>query len=250
MAADEKIAAVSHIPPRIWQRLRLAAEEAGNAPIILTGNNENALSGTADAFAQILLCERYQWGSVPAPACRECHACHLVATGNHPDLITLNTPSATVTVKDIHHLFESTRLTPAGKRRVLVMHNIEKASLPAANALLKSLEEPQPTTTIILTTPFPRRLLTTLRSRCSLIALPTVMSEKGELGSVDTLSLGELTDDRLQEIGLYLENRLRTHGPSPDIKRAYARLRDYYVISRQRGNKKLAGEVLLLSLPQ
>lgn len=59
---------------------------------------------------------------------------------------------------------------------------------------------------------------------------------------------GEINDEILDTITAALEQQLRRQGPTPSLKRAYARLRDYYFIAARQGNTKLAGEVLLLSV--
>ena len=239
------------VPPLAWQHLRQWAQKSSNMPLLLTGAPEDTLAATANQLAQLLLCTNYRWPAAPEPSCGTCRSCRLCLAGNHPDLTTLTTTAATWTVKDIQRLFQATVLTPAGNRRLLVVHAIEKVSLPAANALLKSLEEPNPATSFILTTRFPRRLLATIRSRCSIIQLrnPAPAVPAPALLDSTALNAGELDEELLEKITRYLDQQLHTDGPTPALKRAYARLRDYYVISQQRGNKKLAGEVLLLSLP-
>ncbi|MEE4301787.1 MAG: hypothetical protein V2J24_20285, partial [Pseudomonadales bacterium] len=64
------------------------------------------------------------------------------------------------------------RTSSAGGRRVVVLERAEELNVNAANALLKSLEEPGPDTHLLLVCDAPSRLLATIRSRCQLHALP------------------------------------------------------------------------------
>ncbi len=60
-----------------------------------------------------------------------------------------------------------------GGDRLIIIKNIEKATIEAANALLKILEEPPAQTFLILTTTNPERVLTTIVSRCQIVTDPT-----------------------------------------------------------------------------
>ena len=63
------------------------------------------------------------------------------------------------------------------KTKVFIIRNIELMTLEAANALLKTLEEPAPNTLIILTTSVPEANLDTIKSRCHIVKFfPSVLS--------------------------------------------------------------------------
>ncbi|TXH07321.1 MAG: hypothetical protein E6Q06_02945 [Candidatus Moraniibacteriota bacterium] len=74
--------------------------------------------------------------------------------------------SALLSVEDIRkaEVFLS-RFPIAGRYRILIIDNAERLTISAENALLKLLEEPNSTSLIILITPLPGRLLSTVRSR-------------------------------------------------------------------------------------
>jgi DNA polymerase III subunit delta' len=150
----------------------------------------------ARALAQSLLCE------TPAPegiACGECPACHWFGQGNHPDFReivpdALNTErsqeddgeidaegtkpekrSVQITIDQVRDIGQFMSLsTHRGGFRILLVHPAEALNLAAANALLKTLEEPLPRTLILLVANQPGRLLATVRSRCQrlLVAAP------------------------------------------------------------------------------
>ena len=215
-----------------------------------------------------------------AVACRKNHTklasagcadCHLITATQHPRAITLITDTATISIKQIRtalaKLSHSTDLP-----RLFIVTDAHKLSLPAANALLKSLEEPPTNTRFVLITPWPKRLLATIRSRCQLLKLPPPKLGRGQDGvasavspprigrgqeGVATKSLidrlrdkkDHLDDDTLAGIAEAISAQLKSDGPSPELRRAAQRLRDYHYIRANRGNLKLAADVLLASLP-
>lgn len=67
---------------------------------------------------------------------------------------------------------------PLGNRKVVYLENIERMTTPAANALLKSFEEPLPGRLIIASTTSPEILLDTIRSRALLVPFHLVGSEE------------------------------------------------------------------------
>ncbi len=128
----------------------------------------------ADDLAAGLLC------LAPDPAdrpCRACRACRLVAAGNHPDLHRLGPegPGGQVLIGDagrpagrgVRNLVAELAYLPVeGGHRVAIVEHAERMNEDAQNALLKTLEEPPPRTTIILCADAEDRLLPTVRSRC------------------------------------------------------------------------------------
>ena len=107
-------------------------------------------------------------------------AAKLVAAGSHPDLMRLErlakdggtdlARSITVDqVRGLQRLFATTAsLSPW---RVVVIDSIDDLERNAANALLKNLEEPPPSTAFLLVSHSPERLLPTIRSRCRVLRL-------------------------------------------------------------------------------
>ena len=155
----------------------------------------------ARAIAQSLLCESPEHGI----ACDTCNACGWYREGNHPDFRELvpenladdeadadgstDASSATEGTKEkkkskeikIDQVRElSTFMTLSTHRdgfRVLLIYPAETMNLAAANALLKTLEEPPPRTVILLVTDQMARLLATIRSRCQRILLTPPTAE-------------------------------------------------------------------------
>lgn len=95
----------------------------------------------------------------------------------HPDVFTLrpSKKSRIISVDDTRELIRNIQHSPqAGDRKVAILFEVDRFNTSAANAFLKTLEEPPLNTTILLLTTRPHSLLATIRSRCQLFRLPTV----------------------------------------------------------------------------
>lgn len=98
--------------------------------------------------------------------CGHCEGCRLVAAGSHPDVIELDAASNN-SVEDIRDLREKVGLASMrGGHRVWILDEAHMLSRAAANALLKTLEEPPPRLMFILATTEPEKLPPTVLSRC------------------------------------------------------------------------------------
>jgi hypothetical protein len=108
-----------------------------------------------------------------------CRSCVMIAGGNHPDIITVAPDEkGKIGIEAIHELQHSLQYQQyqSDNRRVAVILNAETLTLPAENALLKTLEEPPAGTTLIVTASTPSALLPTVLSRTSQLFLPPVDS--------------------------------------------------------------------------
>lgn len=115
------------------------------------------------ALAKIALC----LSPTPDGACGHCKACLLVAADSHPDLYSVEADGNQIKVDQIRTLCSSlTSTAQQGGRRVAIIKSSEKLNTAAANALLKTLEEPGRDTLIFLQTDTPSRLMATISSRC------------------------------------------------------------------------------------
>jgi DNA polymerase-3 subunit delta' len=122
-------------------------------------------------FAQALICEE-------APAegefCGDCRACTLIWQNAYPDLHILEAGESdrSIRVEQIRNLQRTLSLSPyEGKRRLALLDGFHEATEQAANALLKTLEEPPPNVVLLLTANSVEALLPTIVSRCEVIAL-------------------------------------------------------------------------------
>nr|WP_318382025.1 DNA polymerase III subunit delta' [uncultured Enterobacter sp.] len=128
----------------------------------LPGMGEDAL---IYAITRYLMCQQ------PAEhkSCGHCRGCQLMQAGTHPDYYSLEPEKGKSTlgidaVRDVNEkLYEHARL---GGAKVVWIHDAALLTDAAANALLKTLEEPPAKTWFFLACREPARLLATLRSRC------------------------------------------------------------------------------------
>ncbi len=121
----------------------------------------------ARIFAQALNCTVGQ----PGP-CGTCLSCRKVVSGNHPDVRILDAPDRTLKIGEVRDLQRELALSPQeGRWRVAVLSDFERATLEAANALLKTLEEPPAQVVLVLTAGEADALLPTIVSRCQVLSL-------------------------------------------------------------------------------
>lgn len=113
--------------------------------------------------------------------CGVCHVCRKVMEGNHPDVITVDDPEhKNVAVKIVRQTREDVYIRPNESDHKIYIFP-QELGLEGQNALLKILEEPPAYGVFLLLTDNPERLLPTIRSRCTelaLKALPTDLLKK------------------------------------------------------------------------
>ena len=125
----------------------------------------------AERFAQSLLCAQPHADGQP---CGQCHACSLYAAGTHPDLFRLSPEedSKNIRIDQIRALIERISLSSHyGRHKVVILNPADAMNIAAANALLKTLEEPPADTILLLITDRPSFLPATIRSRCQTLRL-------------------------------------------------------------------------------
>lgn len=99
-------------------------------------------------------------------ACGTCAVCVQIADGTWPDLIEMDAASNRG-IGEIREIISGLSLMPVeGEYKVFIIDEVHMLTGPAANALLKSLEEPPPHVVFILATTEEHKVLSTVRSRC------------------------------------------------------------------------------------
>jgi DNA polymerase III subunit delta' len=185
----------------IWHQLQERRHKLPHA-LLLTGRAGIGKFLLARAFVAGLLCEQPH---ADGTSCSVCQACHWLSQGNHPDFRMLlpehlskqlghpagdeagdsdsektsdgkseKKAGRQITIDQIRALdsFFSVGTHRQGLRIVL-LYPAESMNRNTANAILKSLEEPPPSTLFLLVTSDAASLLPTIRSRCQLVAVPT-----------------------------------------------------------------------------
>ena len=147
--------------------------------------------------------------------CRACRTCRMVEHGNHGDLHQLAPSGAGMQIKigdegnpepgTVRHLISELVLLPIeGGQRVAIVRDADRMADEAQGALLKTLEEPPPGTTLILCTDDEERMLPTIHSRCARLRLGTVnardverlLAERGLADPPTAARLARLTGGR------------------------------------------------------
>ncbi|AOT08575.1 DNA polymerase III subunit delta' [Pseudoalteromonas luteoviolacea] len=101
-------------------------------------------------------------------SCGQCKSCLLLRAQNHPDLLYLAGESSSIGVDEVRALNEFVfHSAQQGGNKVVVIEQIEKMTESAANALLKTLEEPAPKRYILMTCNDLSKVKATVLSRCN-----------------------------------------------------------------------------------
>lgn len=187
-----------------WRQLQQFGERLPHA-ILFHGPQGIGKTAFAERFAQSLLCEAPGADREP---CGQCGSCGWFAQYSHPDYRrvrpeileegdvaegddageaaegnksskTTKAPSKEIKIDQIRALADFMNVsTHRQGMRVILMYPAEALNTAAANALLKTLEEPPPNTMFLLVSNNLERLLPTILSRCRKFALPMPLQEE------------------------------------------------------------------------
>jgi DNA polymerase III subunit delta' len=134
-------------------------------------------------LAQALLCERVPESRLDP--CGKCPGCLQVMAGTHPDLLQVAKPEdrQELPIRIIRDLCLDLGLKPmSGKRKVAIIDDADDLNDEAANAFLKTLEEPPPGSVLILVGTSAEGQLDTILSRCRVVRFdPLPEAELAEL---------------------------------------------------------------------
>ena len=121
----------------------------------------------AQAFLARMACTGATTGAAPCGACASCLA---FLRGDHPDVQRLEKDGASIRIDPVRNALKRLRYEPVvGAVKALIVESADLLREEAANALLKTLEEPSGRTVFILLTSKPQLLLETIRSRCQVL---------------------------------------------------------------------------------
>ena len=111
-------------------------------------------------------------------ACGQCRSCHALQRGEHPDIALLSRDGANIKIGQVREALKRLRYEAVlGKAKALIIEDADKLREEAANALLKTLEEPTAGTHFILVTSRPQLLLDTIRSRVQVLRFGGLSSD-------------------------------------------------------------------------
>ncbi|MGV0851273.1 DNA polymerase III subunit delta' [Mycolicibacterium phlei] len=138
---------------------------------LITGPPGSGRSVAALCFAAALQCT-----SEGTPGCGECRACTTTMAGTHADVRRIIPEGLSIGVDEMRTIVQiASRRPGTGRWQVVVIEDADRLTEGAANALLKVVEEPPPSTVFLLCAPSvdPEDIAITLRSRCRHVALVT-----------------------------------------------------------------------------
>ncbi len=172
------------------------------------------------ALAAAVNCERD-----PGEGCGECASCQRITHGLHPDVRTLERKGAAqiIPIETIRkEIVAAVGLPPhEAKRRFFLIEEATSLKGPAANALLKTLEEPPPRTHFILGTVSADKLLPTIRSRCQKLVFGALATDiRTQLATDPRTQPADGQDDmhtKLDKLSDVLLAAAETSSPLPAI---------------------------------
>ena len=152
----------------------MAQQRVGHS-YVFSGHCAIGKKTLALAFAQALNCEN---AASRYDACGNCSSCRKMMHGNHPDIHVLETQTQFIRIDAIRGIQDQMTFKPLeGRRRIIIIDDADKMNEQAANALLKTLEEPSADNIIILVTARPYWLPQTILSRCRHVRLNPLPAE-------------------------------------------------------------------------
>jgi DNA polymerase-3 subunit delta' len=155
-----------------WQKIKqLYSETKLSHALLVNGKKGIGKLHFAGCIAQLVLCQKPQ----PNGACQACRSCQLFSSSGHPDLYHLAPEEVGGLIKvdqvrDLSQFMQST--AQQGGYRVVILDPAEAMNLSAANALLKTLEEPGKNSLLLLLSNQIGQMMPTVKSRCQRIDCP------------------------------------------------------------------------------
>ncbi len=156
---------------------------------LITGPPGSGRSVAALCFAAALQCT-----SDGVPGCGECRACATTMAGTHADVRRIIPEGLSIGVDDMRAIVQiASRRPSTGRWQIVLIEDADRLTEGAANALLKVVEEPPPSTVFLLCAPSvdPEDIAITLRSRCRHVALVTPPVEAIARVLIETDELAE-----------------------------------------------------------
>lgn len=201
---------------------------------LITGPPGSGRSVAALCFAAALQCT-----ADGEPGCGRCHACTTTLAGTHADVRRVVPEGLSIGVDGMRAIVQIAARRPAtGNWQIVVIEDADRLTEGAANALLKVVEEPPPSTVFLLCAPSvdPEDVAITLRSRCRHVALVTPSTEAIARVLVDSDGLTPETADWAASVSGGHVGRARRLATDPEARqrreRALGLVRDAATPSR------------------
>lgn len=157
---------------RALRALRAAARGPVHA-YLLVGPAGAGAAAAAEGLAAALLCAD--------GGCGHCRDCRLALSGQHPDALGFVPSGASLSTDQVEEIIRLALRSPVeGDRKVLVLHDLHRIGPSVGAKLLKTVEEPPPSTVFVIVADHVPRELVTVASRCVRIDLPPLQAHEVE----------------------------------------------------------------------
>ncbi len=128
---------------------------------LFVGPNQLGKFTVAHKMANILQCENNY--------CHQCSVCVEIKKEIHPDTTLIKNDGESLKIDLVREVINKVNMTPQSKHNIVLIESIERLTPEAANALLKTLEEPAPDVVFLLTTDNIKAILPTILSRSRIV---------------------------------------------------------------------------------
>jgi DNA polymerase III subunit delta' len=204
---------------------------------LITGPPGSGRSIAAVCFAAALQCTSDSEDG--GPGCGRCRACTTTLAGTHADVRRVIPEGLSIGVDYMRAIVQiASRRPTTGHRQIVLIEDADRLTEGAANALLKVVEEPPPSTVFLLCAPSvdPEDIAVTLRSRCRHVALVTPSTEAIAQVLVDSDGLAAETANWAASVSGGHVGRARRLATDPEARQrreqALALVRDAATPSR------------------
>lgn len=183
-------------------------------------------SGVGKKFAALQFTKALHCSSISTDACDLCPSCRRIDVGNHPDVVIMGPEGNSIRIEQIRLIQRQLSYKPyESQRTTIIIDGCELLTLPARNALLKTLEEPPSNTLLVLLTSKKDALPLTIVSRCQLVVfrplsaphICTILEQQGVEHNLATVA-ATLAEGRLDAF------------PKNDIAQILARRQNVYTV--------------------
>ena len=185
---------------------RLLKNGRVNSTLIFAGPDGVGKRRFALAFAKAANCQKAPAGAYALDGCDECSVCRRIDAGGYGDVTVVRPDGQFIKIAQTREMAGEVYFRPReGHQRFFIIDEADRLREEAANSLLKTLEEPPSTSTIILLTARPDALLPTIRSRAqrlnfaalSVAEMEKYLAENYPRPAPDTALLARVTQGRI-----------------------------------------------------
>lgn len=175
-----------------------------------TGPDGVGKASTGVALAQAMSCPE-----APGRGCGECVTCSRLGRNVHPDLVWVEAEGKQIKIQQIRQLEERLAQGAHEAQALMILVNeVERLNVYAANALLKSLEEPRASVHFVLVSAASHRVPITVRSRCQQVrfgplseeVVAELVGERTDLGPAEATEVARLADGSLSRALMLVEH--------------------------------------------